>query len=124
MATQDRGLYAKKVGTDLNALSTKLRILEAAARQKPGDSTFDYKSRIPDLRRQHDDIENRLNTLEDGGREDWDTTRTEIEDAIQDLQDDISAAMDEAGLTSEREIEKQQPPRSSHSSTDSELRVP
>jgi hypothetical protein len=121
MATQDRKAYAIKVNTDLNEASTKLSILEAAARQRKGDTRFDYESRLGNLRQERDEIAGRVTGLEDETAEDWETSRREIETDIQHLEDDIARAMDEAGLTSEREKQKSAPSRSG---TDEELKVP
>jgi predicted nucleic acid-binding Zn-ribbon protein len=110
MVTQDRTAYAKKVGTDLNELTTRLSILEAAAKQKAGDQTFDFESHIGEFRQRRDDIESRLESLEDGGATDWENTRMEIETAIDELRDDLADAMHEAGLTSEREKERKGQP--------------
>ncbi len=107
MATEDRELYAKKVATDLNELSTKLSILEAASRQKAGDQNFDYDTRLGQLQERHDKIEDELDTLQDGGAEDWETTRSQIEDDLATLHEDLETAMHDAGLTTEREKEKE-----------------
>ena len=106
MGIQDRHTYATKVRTDLNELSTRLSILEAAAKQKSGTSHFDYESHISEFRQRRDDLETRIESLEDSDSDNWETNRTEIEDAIEDLREDLAGAMDEAGLTSEREKEK------------------
>jgi BMFP domain-containing protein YqiC len=106
MGIQNRETYATKVRTDLNELSTRLSILEAAAKQKSGASHFDYESHISEFRQRRDDLEKRIESLEDGASDNWETNRTEIEAAIEDLREDLATAMDEAGLTSEREKER------------------
>jgi predicted nucleic acid-binding Zn-ribbon protein len=117
MAIKDREVYATKVSTDLNELSTRLSILEAAAKQRAGDTAFNFEEHIGEFRRRRDEIENHLGALHDEGAEDWETTRAEVEGDIEELRKDLAEAMDEAGLTTEREKERQQPQSDEDSDT-------
>jgi hypothetical protein len=106
MSMSDRDTYTTKIRTDLNELSTRLSILEAAAKQKAGASHFDYETHISEFRQQRDDIEHRIESLQDDSADDQKAQRAEIESALKELEEDLAAAMDEAGLTTEREKER------------------
>lgn len=98
MSVSSREAYTQKIQTDLMQMTTKISILEAAAKKAPKDASFDYRKRITDLREEQRAIEARLEEMQEGKTEDWKSKRTELTAAVQELEDDISKAMSEAGL--------------------------
>jgi peptidoglycan hydrolase CwlO-like protein len=84
---ETREAHVGKMETQLKQLGAKLDELVAKAGEAGTEAKSDYRKRIDDLKSKHQTAQSKLDELKVAGSEKWETFKTGVESAWNELED-------------------------------------
>jgi hypothetical protein len=84
--------YRENVEAQFSELRARIELLEAQADKVKADAKVEYNKRLAELREQRKDVEARLQTLGNTGRDAWQDLQEGIDQALTDLREAVKNA--------------------------------